>query len=156
MTKYSQNYISTHDIDWFAKVTLPNDLIIPIHVASRGTMLPNAANNKGQNRSIQTKVAKKIEFPLESKLYDDVVYVDFANHNEISNDDKIYLQTFGDMAHLGFYSFDTIIIDGFSNYLSLVAYPTTPLFSSIMDILPDIPLNQYPNILDQLIRYGIH
>lgn len=154
MIKYSPNYISTHDIDWFAKVTLPSGKIIPIHIASRGTELPDVVNNKEQNRRIQTKVAKKIEFPLESKLYDDVVYVDYANHNEISNEDKIYLQTFGDMAHIGFFSFDTIIIDGFSNYL-LVAYPTSPLASNIMDTLPNIPLNQQFNILDQLMRYGI-
>ena len=113
MTKYSQNYISTHDIDWFAKVTLPNGQIIPIHIASRGTELPDVVNNKEQNHRIQTKVAKKIELPLESKLYDDVVYVDYANHNEISNEDKIYLQTFGDMAHLGFYSF---VINAFCTY----------------------------------------
>ena len=154
MTKYSQNYISTHDIDWFAKVTLPNGQIIPIHIASRGTELPDVVNNKEQNRRIQTIVARNIELPLESKLYDDVVYVDYINHNEIPNEDKIYLQTFGDMAHIGFFSFDTIIIDGFSNYL-LVAYPTTPHVPSIMDILPDIPLNELPNILDQLMRYGI-
>ena len=154
MTKYSQNYISTHDIDWFAKVTLPNGQIIPIHIASRGTELPDVVNNKEQNRRIQTIVARNIELPLESKLYDDVVYVDYINHNEIPNEDKIYLQTFGDMAHIGFFSFDTIIIDGFSNYL-LVAYPTTPHVPSIMDILPDISLNELLNILDQLIRYGI-
>lgn len=154
MTKYSQNYISTHDIDWFAKVTLPNGQIIPIHIASRGTELPDVVNNKEQNRRIQTIVARNIELPLESTLYDDVVYVDYINHNEIPNEDKIYLQTFGDMAHIGFFSFDTIIIDGFSNYL-LVAYPTTPHVPSIMDILPDISLNELLNILDQLIRYGI-
>ena len=147
MTKYSQNYISTHDIDWFAKVTLPNGQIIPIHIASRGTELPDVVNNKEQNRRIQTIVARNIELPLESKLYDDVVYVDYINHNEIPNEDKIYLQTFGDMAHIGFFSFDTIIIDGFSNYL-LVAYPTTPRVPSIMDILPDISLNELLNILD--------
>lgn len=154
MTKYSQNYISTHDIDWFAKVTLPNGQIIPIHIASRGTELPDVVNNKEQNRRIQTKVAKKIELPLESKLYDDVVYVDYANHNEISNEDKIYLQTFGDMAHLGFYSFDTIMMEDSLTYI-LVAYPNSPLASNIMDTLPNIPLNQLFNILDQLIRYGI-
>lgn len=147
MTKYSQNYISTHDIDWFAKVTLPNGQIIPIHIASRGTELPDVVNNKEQNRRIQTIVARNIELPLESKLYDDVVYVDYINHNEIPNEDKIYLQTFGDMAHIGFFSFDTIIIDGFSNY-RLVAYPTTPHVPSIMDILPDISLNELLNILD--------
>lgn len=147
MTKYSQNYISTHDIDWFAKVTLPNGQIIPIHIASRGTELPDVVNNKEQNRRIQTIVARNIELPLESKLYDDVVYVDYINHNEIPNEDKIYLQTFGDMAHIGFFSFDTIIIDGFLNYL-LVAYPTTPHVPSIMDILPDISLNELLNILD--------
>lgn len=147
MTKYSQNYISTHDIDWFAKVTLPNGQIIPIHIASRGTELPDVVNNKEQNRRIQTIVARNIELPLESKLYDDVVYVDYTNHNEIPNEDKIYLQTFGDMAHIGFFSFDTIIINGFSNYL-LVAYPTTPHVPSIMDILPDISLNELLNILD--------
>ena len=154
MIKYSPNYISTHDIDWFAKVTLPSGQIIPIHIASRGTELPDVVNNKEQNRRIQTIVARNIELPLESKLYDDVVYVDYINHNEIPNEDKIYLQTFGDMAHIGFFSFDTIIIDGFSNYL-LVAYPTTPHVPSIMDILPDISLNELLNILDQLIRYGI-
>ena len=58
MTKYSQNYISTHDIDWFAKVTLPNGQIIPIHIASRGTELPDVVNNKEQNRRIQTIVAR--------------------------------------------------------------------------------------------------
>ena len=147
MTKYSQNYISTHDIDWFAKVTLPNGQIIPIHIASRGTELPDVVNNKEQNRRIQTIVARNIELPLESKLYDDVVYVDYTNHNEIPNEDKIYLQTFGDMAHIGFFSFDTIIINGFSYYL-LVAYPTTPHVPSIMDILPDISLNELLNILD--------
>ena len=147
MTKYSQNYISTHDIDWFAKVTLPNGQIIPIHIASRGTELPDVVNNKEQNRRIQTIVARNIELPLESKLYDDVVYVDYTNHNEIPNEDKIYLQTFGDMAHIGFFSFDTIIINGFSYYL-LVAYPTTPHIPSIMDILPDISLNELLNILD--------
>ena len=111
-------------------------------------------NNKEQNRRIQTKVAKKIELPLESKLYDDVVYVDYANHNEIYNEDKIYLQTFGDMAHLGFYSFDTIMMEDSSTYI-LVAYPTSPLASNIMDTLPNILLNQQFNILDQLMRYGI-
>lgn len=154
MTKYSQNYISTHDIDWFAKVTLPNGQIIPIHIASRGIELPDVVNNKEQNRRIQTIVARNIELPLESKLYDDVVYVDYSNHNEIPNEDKIYLQTFGDMAHLGFYSFDTIMMEDSSTYI-LVAYPTSPLASNIMDTLPNIPLNQQFNILDQLMRYGI-
>ena len=60
----------------------------------------------------------------------------------------------GVMAHLGFYSFDTIMMEDSLTYI-LVAYPTSPLASNIMDTLPNIPLNQLFNILDQLIRYGI-
>lgn len=151
MTKYSRKYITTRDIDWFAKVSFLDGREFLIHVASRGTKLPTFVNNKERNRAIQSAVAMKIEFPLYDELYEDVHYVGFENAGNVSKEDKIYLASFGEMAHQGFYSFDTIE-HGKQKYYRLVAYPSSQeVDDAILELLPQWRNRNIPKeILEQL------
>lgn len=135
MKGYSVKYMQTRDIDWFAKIPLLDGRVIPIHVASRGNILPKFVNNKGLNRTIQSAISNRIELPLENRLYDDVEYVGYNKNNEISTEDKIYLSSFGEMAHNGFYSFDTLIVEG-RTFLRLVAIPRNNIQPNIFALLP--------------------
>lgn len=135
MRGYSVKYMQTRDIDWFAKITLPDGRVIPMHVASRGNILPKFVNNKGLNRTIQSAISNRIELPLENRLYDDVEYVGYNKNNEISTEDKIYLSSFGEMAHNGFYSFDTLTVDG-RTFFRLVAMPKNSIQPDIVALLP--------------------
>lgn len=154
MTKYSRKYIATRDIDWFAKVSLLDGREFPVHVASRGTKLPAFVNNKERNRAIQCVVAKKIELPLHDELYEDVHYVGFENVENVSKEDKMYLSSFGEMAHQGFYSFDTIE-QGNQKYYMLVAYPSYPKLDDVtLELLSKWQNRNIPDeILEQLNHY---
>lgn len=154
MTKYSQKYIQTRDIDWFAKVSLPDGRNFPIHVASRGNDLPSFVNNKEHNRTIQSLVANKMELPLRYEPYDDVVYVGYDDIQNLTNEEKLYLSSFGEMAHQGFYSFDNIIEDDVT--YRLIAHPSQVLVDDILQLLPQWPNKLIPTtILEQLAQSKI-
>lgn len=140
--KYSKQYINTRDIDWFAKIGTSNNKVIPIHVASRGTSLPDSVNDKKQNRMIQSWTAEHLEETPKNSRFDDVWYNDSLIKDFKMDLTDDYFRTFGEIAHLGFYSFDTL----FDGRLVLVAKPCQNMANPLDEIIDALPLIDYSDI----------
>ena len=113
--KLSQQYINSHDIDWFATLDGRN-----IHVASAGAQIPDIVNDRKELRRIQDIVRNlpehceiEINYSAIRKLYD---------FNIEQMDD--YVSSFATMARKGFHSYDKVDINNLSDErYYLIAYP---------------------------------
>lgn len=130
--KYTDDYLATHDIDWFCVINKT-----PIHAASNGGDLPLDIKN---NRLLNEK-NKRFVFNRKRKNkynYDEIniniehlnkVIKNPENYSpfEIIEMKNNYLRTFIDMARRGFYSYDRLIYKEFEDqkYI-LVAWPKNP------------------------------
>lgn len=101
-------YQVTHDIDWFCVVDG-----CPIHVASNGLPIPRFIKNLQELAEWQGYVAMLPErMPGEvwdSPQLEDTIRKGYENFEEGR---EKYVETFRKFASKGFYSFDTILVDG--------------------------------------------
>ena len=116
--KYSDVYISNHDIDWFCIVNGTY-----IHVASAGGSLPSQINDDERLRQTQHQVG------LLQDIYSDneIEFNEEGITAAIGNDAKgrvQYVESFAAMARKGFASFDrSNIEDPSDNRYHLVCKP---------------------------------
>ena len=113
--KLSQQYINSHDIDWFATLDGRN-----IHVASAGAQIPNIVNNRKELRRIQESV-RNLQEQYAIEINEAAIRQLYDFTQEQMTD---YVSSFASMAHKGFYSYDKVDINNLSDdRYYLVAYP---------------------------------
>ena len=132
MSKYSEKYQRTHDIDWFANIH--GKLF---HFASNGGELPDVICDD-DNALIQRRV-ESLNASNEVKI-SEFISRQFQNMN--AEDRENYLRSFYEMASKGFISCDNISNDDFENsHYRIIASP-----SNIND--SDLPYDLIPMIED--------
>lgn len=126
--------MATHDIDYFF-VLKNGGKEYPIHVASRGSKLPDFVNDLKVNRKIQSAAAESgnqsswdidrfdIRFIVcNIKKQFETLPLEFEDYAYMV-DSELYRSSFAYMASVGFYSFDTIHRDNEEDLYILVAIP---------------------------------
>ena len=115
---YNENYMMTHDIDWFCIVNG-----VYVHLASAGGILPRGFRNRESLRTLQNRIAN---VPLVCGENDVMYNEDFLSQR-FENNPKgraSYLVTFKEMAQKGFVSMDrTNLNDSSDNHYHIVCYP---------------------------------
>lgn len=116
--KYSDNYVLTHDIDWFCTINGHY-----IHFASNGGFLPNEINDRNKLREIQSEVSNgQIIYSAEDILYNEEFLRDRFGENFEAREN--YINSFREMAQKGFISFDrTNFNDPYDHRYHMVCRP---------------------------------
>lgn len=130
--KYSESYISSHDIDWFCMVNG-----VYLHIASAGGWIPDQINEKEKLRIIQHQVELLENIPDDEIEYNDEAIERVVNDTfrlERTIERRIartreeireqYLASFIAMARKGFASFDKTDIENLEDgHYHLVCKP---------------------------------
>lgn len=116
--KYDQNYMLTHDIDWFCIING-----VYVHVASAGGILPEEMNDRDELRQLQHNVSVAQYIFSEDEIEYNENFLD-ARFVE-AKDRAEYIKSFTDMARKGFVSLDrTNWLDPNDNTYHIVCRPS--------------------------------
>lgn len=152
--KYSEEYMQSHDIDWFCKI---NEL--PVHLASNSGVIPEFANDRKNNVNNQTNAYNSSYQFEESEIQINESYINHLFDIETNMIDKehkkeMYLRSFVDMARRGYISMDRVNKDIHSkNYFHdsryvVVAWPPIINEKRIVNSSFTIDEFEYPNFND--------
>lgn len=139
---YSENYMLTHDIDWFCIVNG-----IYVHLASAGGILPLSFRDRDILRELQHEVAVAPYLFAEEDVVDNEAFLNqrFANNPKGR---ASYLVSFRDMARKGFVSMDrTLLSEPRDNHYHIVCRPRLLHRQSLEELgIPVIPVDEKPEL----------
>lgn len=115
---YNENYMLTHDIDWFCIVSG-----IYVHLASAGGILPLSFRDRDALRTLQHNIAvAPYQYEEEDIMYNDAFLSQrFADN---AKGRTSYIVSFREMARKGFVSMDrTNLMKPGDNHYHVVCWP---------------------------------
>ena len=137
---YSEDYMFTHDIDWFCIVNG-----IYVHLASAGGLLPLSFRDRETLRALQHNVA------VATYLYEEeeIAYNEEFLNQRFANNNKgraSYVVSFRDMARKGFVSMDrTFLTNPGDTHYHIVCWPRGWNELRIENLeIPTMPIGEMP------------